>query len=95
MEMIKNVFKISLLIVLLLIIFNEVRQGYHDFVSILNSLDYAKFEQLKITYYNTTNIKKRIEMSELIREVCVKYNWENVDDDEIYYFCRDVVGSDI
>ena len=54
-----------------------------------------KFEQLKITYYNTTNIKKRIEMSELIREVCVKYNWENVDDDEIYYFCRDVVGSDI
>lgn len=95
MEMIKNVFKISLLIVLLLIIFNEVRQGYHDFVSILNSLDYTKFEQLKITYYNTTNIKKRIEMSELIREVCVKDNWENVDDDEIYYFCRDVVGSDI
>ena len=60
-----------------------------------NSDAITMFDELKAEYYNTNNIKTRMKLANSVKRICIAVDWEQSDNDDIYRFCKDVIGQEI
>lgn len=96
-----NVLKIVVYAAVALLVFRGVDAGITEVVKLAGNYisdadsDADLFAQLKSDFYNTTDIKERLILSNEMRKVCIADDWENIDNSDVHDFCRDIVGQDI